>query len=157
MTTRVDTRVSFVRNSREIHAKRVSYFVKKGPCFAKLALECKIQFRMFRISRNKTFNKQNETKLKRRMKKTVLRSRSQSGWSLNYLRPQSLFSCIPPVLNPSSPESLLYFISSCLHPSCPVSFLYCIHRLISRDRPTKTGRLCLCSPFFYVAALNVCI
>ena len=31
----------------------------------------------------------------------------------------------------------------------------CVHRLISRDRPTKTGRLCLCSPFFYVAALNV--
>ena len=30
-----------------------------------------------------------------------------------------------------------------------------IHRLISRDRATKTGRLCLCSPFFYVAALNV--
>ena len=29
------------------------------------------------------------------------------------------------------------------------------HRLISRDRPTKTGRLCMCSPFFYVAALNV--
>ena len=29
------------------------------------------------------------------------------------------------------------------------------HRLISRDRPTKTGRLWLCSPFFYVAALNV--
>ena len=29
------------------------------------------------------------------------------------------------------------------------------HRLISRDRPTKTGRLCLCSPFFYVAALNM--
>ena len=31
------------------------------------------------------------------------------------------------------------------------------HRLISRDRPTKTGSLCLCRPFFYVAALNVCI
>ena len=29
------------------------------------------------------------------------------------------------------------------------------HRLISRDRLTKTGRLCLCGPFFYVAALNV--
>ena len=31
------------------------------------------------------------------------------------------------------------------------------YRLISRDRPTKTGSLCLCRPFFYVAALNVCI
>ena len=30
-----------------------------------------------------------------------------------------------------------------------------VHRLISRDRPTKTGRLCLSSPFFFVAALNV--
>ena len=30
------------------------------------------------------------------------------------------------------------------------------HRLKSRDRPTKTGELCLRSPFFYVAALNVC-
>ena len=26
------------------------------------------------------------------------------------------------------------------------------HRLISRDRPTKTGSLCLCKPFFNVAA-----
>ena len=34
-------------------------------------------------------------------------------------------------------------------------FVYIHHRLISRDRPTKTGRLCMCSPFFYVAALNV--
>ena len=29
------------------------------------------------------------------------------------------------------------------------------HRLISRDRPTKTGSLCLCRPFFYVAALSM--
>ena len=29
------------------------------------------------------------------------------------------------------------------------------HRLISRDRPTKTGSLCLWSTFFYVAALSV--
>ena len=29
------------------------------------------------------------------------------------------------------------------------------HRLISRDRPTKTGSLCLHRPFFYVAALSV--
>ena len=27
-----DTRVSFIRNSREFHMKRVSYFAKKGPC-----------------------------------------------------------------------------------------------------------------------------
>ena len=71
---RVETRVSFVRNSREFHAKRVSYFAKKRSlfreisCFAKLALACKSQFCMFRISRNKTFRKQNETKLQRRMK-----------------------------------------------------------------------------------------
>ena len=31
----------------------------------------------------------------------------------------------------------------------------CYHRLISRDRPTKTGSLCLWSTFFYVAALSV--
>ena len=41
LNTRVDTQVSFVRNSRELHVKQVSYFVKKGPCFAK-----------FRVSRN---------------------------------------------------------------------------------------------------------
>ena len=29
------------------------------------------------------------------------------------------------------------------------------HRLISRDRPTKTGILCFWSTFFYVAALSV--
>ena len=38
---RVDTRVSFVQNSREFHAKRVSYFAKNAPCFAK-----------FRVSQN---------------------------------------------------------------------------------------------------------
>ena len=72
---RVDTRVSFVRTSREFHAKQVSYFAKKCSlfreisCFAKLALACEGQFRMFRISRNKTFNKRNEAKLQRRIKK----------------------------------------------------------------------------------------
>ena len=72
---RVDTRVSFVQNSREFYAKRVSYFAKicslfrEISCFAKLALVCESQFRMFRISRNKTFNKRNETKLQGRMKK----------------------------------------------------------------------------------------
>ena len=53
-STRVDTQVSFVGNSREFHAKRVSYFAKKRSlfceilCFAKLALACESQFRMFR-------------------------------------------------------------------------------------------------------------
>ena len=36
----------------------------------------------------------------------------------------------------------------------PWQHVYLWHRLISRDRPTKTGRLRLCSPFFYVVALN---
>ena len=42
---RVNTRVSFVQNSREFHAKRVSYFAKicslfrEISCFAKLALK----------------------------------------------------------------------------------------------------------------------
>ena len=69
--------------------------------------------------------------------KTVLRRRSQSRWSLNYFIPESLLSCIPPVLNPSSPESLLYFISSCLHPSCPASFLYCILPVLHPSFPVS--------------------
>ena len=72
--TRVDTRVSFVQNSREFQAKRILYLAKKSSllpeilCFAKLAVEYESQFRMFCISRNKTFNNQNETKLKRQIK-----------------------------------------------------------------------------------------
>ena len=56
---RVDTRVSFVQNSRYFQAKQVSYFAIKFSlfreisCFAKLALACKSQFRMFCISRNR--------------------------------------------------------------------------------------------------------
>ena len=67
MESRVDTLVSLVGNSREFHVKRVSYFTKKRSlfheilCFTKLALACKSQFCMFRISRNKTFNKRNKT------------------------------------------------------------------------------------------------
>ena len=62
---RVETRVSFVRNSRDFHAKQVSYFAKKCSlfreisCFAKLALACERKFRMFRISRNGTFSIRN--------------------------------------------------------------------------------------------------
>ena len=35
--TRVETRVSFVRNSRDFHAKRVSYFVKKCSLFREIS------------------------------------------------------------------------------------------------------------------------
>ena len=135
---------NFMRNEFRISRKRSLF--REISCFVKLALACESQFRMFRISRNKTFNKRNETKLQRRMNKTVLRSRSQSRWSLNYLRPESLLLFIPPVLNPSSPESLLYFISSCLHPSCPASFLYCILPIPTFLYPTCPAFLLSCIP-----------
>ena len=46
-------------------------------------------------------------------------------------------------------------LSSASASSVSLPLVRLCHRLISRDRPTKTGRLYLCSPFFYVAALNV--
>ena len=69
VASRVDTWVDTRKKSREFHAKRVPNFAKKSylfreiSCFVKLALKCKSQFRMFRISRNKTFNKRNEATL----------------------------------------------------------------------------------------------
>ena len=66
-----DTRVSFVRKSREFLTKRVSYFAKNCfsfreiPCFTKQTSACESHLRMFRISLNETFNKRNETKLQR--------------------------------------------------------------------------------------------
>ena len=36
-----------------------------------------------------------------------------------------------------------------------LQLVYYSHRLISRDRPTQTGSLWLCRPFFFVAALSV--
>ena len=74
---RVDTRVSFIQNSKDFHAKRVSYFAKKCSlfreisCFAKLVLACERQFPMFRISRNRTFSIRNETKLQSQTKKLL--------------------------------------------------------------------------------------
>ena len=41
------------------------------------------------------------------------------------------------------------------HYSGPYRCTYNACKLISRDRPTKTGSPCLCRPLFYVAALSL--
>ena len=57
---------------------------------------------------------------------------------------------------PDSVIGILLPVSKKLCPKfCTIKRIWLSHRLISRDRPTKTGILCFWSTFFYVAALTV--
>ena len=105
---------------------------KNAPCFAKfrviakLALQCQSQFRMFRISRNKTVNKHNETKLQRQMKRHCSFQIKFSSVLLSDI--------LEPNLHPSSLESVLSCIPHFLHTSCipPFHFRYFPVSLLSR-------------------------
>ena len=140
---RVDTRVSVVQNSREFHAKRVSYFAKKCSlfceisCFAKLVLPCETLFRMFRISQNQTFNKRNKTKLQHRMKKLFSFAPFENQMGIPPLMNISSISPVPHTFCPetSFPVSLLSCILSFLYPFFPFSLLSCVPLVLNHSRP----------------------